>query len=126
MARERTGTVFRHGDHWDVRVTLDDGSRPVYHLPAGCSEAMAREKAKYWSENAKGLELRPKHGGKASAVSPGETVSDYFERWNAARDVRGLVSVHKEASTFKLHIEPIIGTKPIASVTRANIEAVVE
>ncbi|WP_437611148.1 site-specific integrase [Sorangium sp. So ce834] len=87
---------------------------------------MAREKAKYWSENARGLEQKPKRGGNTSAVSPGETVSEYFARWNAARDVRGLVSIHKEASTFRIHIEPIIGMKPIASVTRADIEAVVE
>ncbi|WP_438032219.1 tyrosine-type recombinase/integrase [Sorangium sp. So ce204] len=87
---------------------------------------MAREKAKYWSENAKGLELRPKHGGKASAVSPGETVSEYFGRWNAARDVRGLVTISKDASAFKTHIEPTIGKKPIADVKRTDIEAVVE
>jgi hypothetical protein len=38
MARQRTGTIARHGDHFDVRITLDDGSRPVHHLPAGLSE----------------------------------------------------------------------------------------
>ena len=59
MPRPRTGSVERHrlpdgSWHFDIRWTLNDGSRskPLC-LPKGTSEAMAREKAKAYTERAR-------------------------------------------------------------------------
>ena len=46
MPRPRTGSVYRHGNHWDIRITLPGGerARPMCQEP-GMSEAKARDKA---------------------------------------------------------------------------------
>jgi hypothetical protein len=41
-------------------------------------------------------------------------VTEYFEPWKEARDARGLCSINSDASSFKHHIKPVIGDKPIA------------
>ncbi len=45
MPRRRIGTINLHGDHYDARITLNDGSRPWIHLPAGLTEGEARAEA---------------------------------------------------------------------------------
>jgi hypothetical protein len=45
MSRSRTGTAYPHGDHFDIRITMPDGTRskPVC-MPPGMSYAMAKER----------------------------------------------------------------------------------
>lgn len=147
--KPRTGTVVyvpaKPGEamgHYKVRVTSNDGSRPWIHLqkPSPKSpqaEARAREKAAAWSERAgrDGVVLTPARKTKASearrvaaeaAASGGETVKAYAARWFADRARRGLTSVATDVGRFNKWIAPTLGALPIATVTRRDVEALVE
>lgn len=126
MPRRRTGTIVRCGDHYRARITLPDGKRPWIDLPPGLSEAMAREKAAALTELAhRGDAI---YVGKSSGTFVGadETVSDWSKRWLETRKVRGLVSVRDDRFRLSTHILPVIGALPMALVTRAHLEDLVE
>jgi integrase len=126
MPRQRVGTIIRHDDHWDARITLDDGSRKLLHLPAGLSEAMAREKAAHYSEVARGAVRVPKPGDAKKELPVGETFKQYAERWLDAREKRGVASTKNDRSSLRTHVFPLIGDKAIVSVTSQDIEALVQ
>src|SRR3954463_12973335 len=97
MPRPRTGTIYRHDDHWDIQITLPDGkrSRPMCQPPE-MSEARARDKALHLTQRATkdalpGVERKRKP--KKGAPPEGETCAAWVERWLAARKERGLSSV---------------------------------
>lgn len=45
MPRKRTGSTYKHGDHFDIRITLPDGSRSNSVCLPGLTEEQARAKA---------------------------------------------------------------------------------
>lgn len=55
----------------------------------------------------------------------GETVNEWSERWLKDREARGLTTVGHDRSRLKGHVLSILGTAPMASVTRMQIEDVV-
>jgi len=84
MPRPRTGSAYPHGDHWDIQITLPDGSRsrPICQDPA-MSEARARDKALRLTQIAAKEALpgvvrkrKPKKGTPAA----GETLAAWSER----------------------------------------------
>jgi integrase len=125
--RKRTGTIIREGDHFVALITLDAGHRKRIPLPAGISEAAAREKAAFYSENAAKIPNEPK----AAAIPKGETFAEYFERWLADRDARGFSDVNNERSRLNTHVFPVVvdgvalRDKAIRTITRRDIEMLV-
>ena len=126
MPRPRTGTIYRHGDHWDVRVTLLDGSRsPPIHLPKGLSEARARDRAASLAELAT-KEGLPRPTTKTGAATSSDTLSSWTERWCAAREERGLTSVGDDRGRLRKWVLPALGDKLMTEITRADLERLVE
>ncbi len=70
--RPRRGSVARHGDHFDIQVTFNDGTRskPACQPPE-MTEAEARAKALKWTEDAKAMNVsRPIIGDATKARPP--------------------------------------------------------
>lgn len=124
MPRPRTGQVYVewHGDHWDIRFDLPDGTRSGRGcLPVGASKEDAkaearRLKALAWAQG--GTLIRPQEGG--------ETMDAWFERWLAERRERGLASVRDDDGRWRRWLFPLLGHRPVAAVSRRDLEAVVE
>ncbi len=57
--------------------------------------------------------------------APDETVRDGCTRWVADRDARGIVSVRTDRARLRTHVFPRIGSRPVAKVTREELEDLV-
>lgn len=128
MARPRIGSVTRHGDHFDIRITLPNGSRskPMCQ-PPDMSEARARDKAMRLTEIAAKRGPTAKRTAKGEATPPGETFDAWSERWCAAREARGLTSVDDDRGRLRNWVSPQLGGgRPMAEITRRDLEALVE
>ncbi len=99
-----------------VRVTKANGKRKVVRFEPGTSRDDAIALAPVVAERAR------------YAVEDGEgvTVSEWFVPWAVARDAKGLASVRNDRARFHKWIEPVIGAKQIATLTRRDIETVVQ
>lgn len=130
MPRKTTGSLQLHGDHWDARITLRDGRRPWVHLPPGLTESQARKKASQLASLAAAGKIAPATGpskGRRTAPIPaGETVALWGERWLEDRKARGLTSVPDDRGRWAKYVLPALGEKPIASVTKRDLEHLVE
>jgi integrase len=122
--RPRTGHVYRHGDHFDIRIRLADGKRgKPQHLHPSITEEQARKLAADASE---------KERARAAAVAapdappPDETANAWIERWTADRVARGLSTADETPSRWHKWIGSVIGHLPMRDVTREHIESVVE
>lgn len=111
----------------------DEKGRPRrFPLPEGCSESMAQEKKRWLFDSiAKGtLAVEPltakKPAKPAPAGSDGETVATYADRWILEREGRGLSSTTDDTSRLRKYVLPHLGALAIRSVTRADVESVVE
>jgi integrase len=123
MGRNPTGTIQPHGDHFDARVTMRDGTRPWICLPPSETEERARERAAAMSEMARapGSTYDPR----AAKVEAGETFGAYIARWSADRVTRGIVSARGDVGALRKHC-PRIWDRPITAITRDDVEALVE
>jgi integrase len=125
VPRPRTGSVFPHGDHWDIQITYPGGGRsnPMCQ-PAGMSEAKAREKALRLTQLAtkEAVPKRPQRG----SPEAGEFMRDYADRWCNAREERGLTSAKDDRGRLRKWVFPTLGDEPIAEVTRIKLERLVE
>ena len=84
--RPRTGHVYWHHDHWDVRIRLADGKRgKPQHLDPKITEAQARHLA----AQASALAL-VEHATREPRAVPGETADAWAERWTVDRRARGI------------------------------------
>lgn len=137
MARKRTGSTYLKGNIRQVRITTDrDGAlKPRWSKPCPpnqdgtpMSEIDARKVAAdlqkaydagKWDPWAKPVVIT----GAPKATE--ELVQDYIARWFASRIARGLRSIRSEQYRFTIHVQPEIGTVPIAKVTRVQIEDLV-
>jgi len=146
MPRPRTGYVepFKRADgrtYYRARIRLADGSRErvdvpgKYSTPAGGKTAderaelyalAAQEREDETGDLLAKKKAREAEKAKQSDPRNGETVKLWSDRWIAARRVRGLRSVATDEARLSTHILPRIGVMPIAKVTRANLEQLVE
>lgn len=120
--RPRTGHVYRRGDHWVVRIRLADGKRgKPQHLDPRITEERARDLAAQASALAlaEGIRRHPK-------PDPGETADAWMERWTEDRRARGLTIAEQTAGRWRKWIRPIFGHRPMADVTREEVERVVD
>jgi integrase len=147
MPRRATGSVrYRPGKDgspgaWWGRITCNDGSRPWEELgqwpnsPQG--RARAQETAAGVTERfrALGIVAVPQRGQKARALGSGEgrlrhtvgqqeTFDEYAKRWFVEREERGLSSLSTDRSRVRVHVSPILGSKPMRDVTAADLRAV--
>ncbi len=106
---------------WFARLTLVDGSRPIVGLDPSLGredEAAARDCARAVSERAR--------GARAVSVRNVETVAEYSDRWLAYRLERGLVTVDDDRSRLRKHILPVLGSYNVQTVSRDDVERLVE
>lgn len=129
MGRPRTGSAYRHGDHWDIRLTLPDGTRstPVCQPPEMTKE-QARAKAHRGTElaTATGAVKNSKTNG---TVPPGETLTAYVKRWCADRERRGNTSVNDDRGRLSKWVLPFLDAHadtPMTNIPKIEVEKFVE
>jgi integrase len=123
MPRQQTGSPRWNATLacWVARVSMPDGTRkpvPLSQLTDPADAASAKTLA--------ALVARRVREGGAVEVGSGEIVDEWFERWIAARIAKGLSSTSNDRGRYKKWIAPVIGHKPIAEVTRRDLEAIVQ
>ena len=123
---EQRGTVQKFKDargriYYRARITLVDGERP-YLKPRFDKKERAQD---YADEKTREAEKR---GITVAQYEPakheGETCDDYFDRLAEARTSEGITGVRKERYDWGKWVSPRIGSRPIAAVTRDEIEDV--
>jgi integrase len=121
-----------------ARIRLADGSRERVDVPAKYSVAAggasADERATLYAryiqerEDKTGELLAAKKQREAakakSEAGPSETCDKYFRRHSAARESDGVRDVRKERTIWGKWISPRIGGRPVAEVTRDEIESI--
>ncbi len=138
MGRPRTGTLEPAGawpsgaPRWRFRLRLADGTKSErFELPEGYDERQARAQvAKYQADedvhggilNAK-REKQRERSAAAGVACEGETCDAWFARYAELRTALGTRS-EGHVDVWRRWVSPIIGTKPIASLTRTDIIAV--
>ncbi len=120
MPQARVGWAGWHGNHWDIRITLPDGSRSNRAcLPVGMSETDARAEARRLTlqSEAEGWEKIP---APTHARATGNTFDVYAERWLATRRDPKDASAH-----LRFHILPLLIDHVTTSITREDVARVV-
>jgi integrase len=124
MPRARTGTLalkMRDGALvWHARVTTDDG-RPWYSLGTADRAVAKRRLKKLLGDLAAGAT-----GERHAASDTPDTVREYAEAWLERRDEQGVAMVTSERGYVRLHVLPVLGALPLASVRPAQIRAVLD
>lgn len=137
MPRPATGAPRwspRHGC-WIARVSMPGKEGrdpfPMPGIPACCSltpskpatcECTSCTRARYMAK----VTSDRVRAGVAVAPGTGETVSEWFTRWAAARFTKGLRTTHNDKGRFGKWIAPHIGTRSITSIVRRDIEEIVQ
>lgn len=119
MSRRAKGTVEWRSDAWHARVTMLDGTRPWIRMPG-----IPRADRAHAERVAAVIADRARSTGAVPAMRE-ETVTEWFARWRRVREAEGISDAGKHAAQFAKWVEPVIGTMPIRSVTRADLKAVV-
>ena len=126
-----TGHVEWHGSettgHWRTRVTYADGTRRWERLDGltRAEQPRARKRALLVQVGAR--TRLPTPGPRARTPEPeGESVEEYGARWLDDRRRQGRADVDGEAGTLRRHLYPHLGARALASITRADLERVVE
>jgi hypothetical protein len=133
MAKVRTGTIEPFVNaagqrYYRGKIRLGDSSRQRVDVPeplcfdGGLARAYVRETQA--QEDLHGAHLARKRGMPPPASA--ETVQDWGERWVKARDGKGYMSTRDDRSRLATHVYPLIGPKPMALVSRTDIEGIVE
>ena len=123
--RPRTGSAIEHGDHYDVRITLPDGTRSTPRcLPPGLTYARAREIAAAMTERA-AEQAQPQPTAPAPAPEP-ETFEAWAVRWCADREARGLTSVDDDRGRLRKWVHPALGKHPVVAIAKSELEDLVE
>lgn len=118
MPRKATGTVYRYGDHWVMKITLADGTRGApHHFDPSVSEAQARAVALKASERERVL------AAQAEKKVPLQTVDAWAERWFAERRAAGQTGVRQDESRWRKWIAPYLISMEAA--TPDDCEAIV-
>lgn len=132
-ARQRSGSVdpFKRPDgsvYYRGRIRLADGSlrrltieEPFCDVEADARKYTATTQAE---EDAHGRILARKLGTPLPATI--ETVGEWHKRWVTSRVAKGNTSTRDDKSRYETHVAKRIGHKPVASVTRSDVEGIVE
>jgi integrase len=114
------GTIYRHGDHWVVRISFPGGkkSKPV-HLPPDIEEEQARTTADAMHRRA-----REKLAA-AKAKAPEQSCDAYAERVFAHREAIGYTGTRQDLSRWKTWASPVIGSLSAVAVDADAVEPIV-
>jgi len=136
MARPRQGIGFKQREAIYTGIWLKDGGRYVWQVKTTNPPPEGIELGVPWAR-AVSLEYQARYDRgvwdptktqatekEATAPTQRETVTKWCERWIDAREKAGLVSVGDDETRLRLHVLPLIGEKPIATVSRSSIEDV--
>lgn len=127
--RDRGGRVL----YWRGKVRLTDGSRARVDIPEPkCRREKSAREHVAWAqerEDATQTIYRAKLAQQAAeeaerAASAGETCDAWYERFYAEQVAEGRSSARDARYSWRGWVSPKIGTKPIAQVTRDDIEDV--
>lgn len=126
-----TGHVEWHGSettgHWRTRVTYADGTRRWERLDGLTQAEKARAKKRALLVQVGARTRLPTPGPRARTPEPeGESVEEYGARWLDDRRRQGRADVDGEAGTLRRYLYPHLGARVLASITRADLERVVE
>lgn len=107
--RKKTGTIVKTRDgRWQAIVTLADGSRKrLKPFEKGTSEAYARERAAYWSEEVERRNIRRKNESQEQPASGASWWSSYL----LFRKEKGLTGI---TGHYERHIKPVLDKHPAA------------
>jgi integrase len=102
---------------------LADGSRRRINppFPKGTSKAYAKERAKFWSEDAQKRGIVKAEAASPSPLTPNDSNEAWFKAWTADRRARGFTTVHDNESHYNLHIVKSIGDKHVRDWTRDDL-----
>jgi integrase len=125
FVRRGDGTVYYRG-----KIHLADGSRERVNIPAPFCFDKAQScefvRETQAQETAHGRILAAKRGEPPPPALATETVREWHARWVASRVVKGNTSTRDDKSRFETHVAALIGDKPMAAVTRYELEGIVE
>lgn len=120
MARKATGAVRYRGGRWWARVTVGD-ERPLLPIEPPLTDPSARAAAK---AEAAILSTLARDLERARLIVDGELVRDWYERWLAAREEKGL-STKADRSHLNTHILAEIGDVVMRDLKPSDLERVV-
>jgi len=121
--RKKTGTIVKTRDgRLQAIISLPGGGRKrLPPFPRGTSEAMAREKAAYYTEQAVALGIVAP-APRAQQLDDGDSgMSRWLALWVADRDARGHSSTRENMSHYRLHIQPSVGPAHVKDWTKAML-----
>lgn len=127
--RKRTGTIRKtRAGLWQAVVTLPGGKQkrlPPGGLPAGTSEAKAREFAAYWSEKVTDLppEKPAASAKKLDAIQVRRSVDAWTEAWFQDREASGKTSVRENRGHWEHHIAALLGEKHPSDWTKDDLRS---
>lgn len=115
---QRCGQLKPSGDHYKVRISFVDGSRPWIHLPPGLSEAEAKEKATRLAKKAFEEEWTIDRQG------DGISVASWFERYLDWKEEKGQ-AISAPRSHVRNWIAPALVEKRMEQVTTDDLRNLV-
>lgn len=136
-AKRTTGSIEWVGDpadpkpsdHWRCRVTINK-ERVWWTIPGilRTQRAKASKAALDLAAAARAgrLTAPSKRGAKATEPEGGETLTAWSGRWFTSRTARGLKSARADKGRWKTWVTPRLGDRPVAAITRADVEGWVE
>jgi integrase len=134
-----TGTAEWRNGHWWVKVSLPDKTRPRYRLCGevctceSMSEAMKAERCTAVSERERGRVTAELAAVEKSRREKRLTVEQFGKLWTShelfkthgeVNALREKASAKDDAYRLGRYVYPVIGSKPVADVTEADIETI--
>ncbi len=118
-----TSKVLRTRDgRLQACVMLVDGT--FKRLPAfdrGTSRAYAKERAEYWAEQVILNDVRSSRRETAAEAREAVEMERWVEAWVRERVARGQTSTRENASHYRIHIQPSVGSKHVRDWTRDDL-----
>lgn len=119
--RPASGSVRWSGQCWTARITLADGSRRTVPLDANIPK---EDRAAAQACAARVSELVRAQSIASQIVTPeANEMSTWFSTWCELRTRRGQTSVREVDAHYRVHITPVLGTKPIRLWTPDDLRA---
>lgn len=124
MGRPLSPKLVLRGDHYAFRCVVKDGGRPWVPLPAGLTLAEAQATALVIAQRAS-AGLYSVNAGPKKTIAHVVTFAEWCGRWIESREERGLFTTKDDLSRLRTHVFPTLGPKPVAKITKAQIEDLV-
>ena len=130
---ESAGTWPDGSERFRCRLRLGDGTKSRrFDIPKGLNEAQAKTQAAAWQaeEDVKHGLLEPKRAGEREAAAitetpcEGETADAWFARYVRHAKEAGQTDTVTKRSRWDRWVSPRLGPKPMAAVTRDDVEDV--